>query len=309
MTPKKPQILYSPMLASFGGGSARGFNPGGGDLYAFSSFTFTNAGQTGRTGPSLAQCQSAYSGEAFLSGFFTMTTTGYQKWTVPRTGDYTFIVKGAESGASTNQGSVTGKGAILSGFVISLNESDVLTLVVGQTGPTVTFSGGGGGGSFVVNGSTLLLAAGGGGGGGVYNPDQNGQNASSTLSVTNSTSSQGGSAGANNGGSGGAGFSGDGSNSYSNGGGHDFSNGFEGGVGSGTSRANGGFGGGGAGGAGTAANAGGGGGGYRGGDGQQGASPWSNGDASTNARDTNVTAGTVSTNNSGHGSISITAPT
>ena len=242
MTPKKPQILYSPMLASFGGGSARGFNPGGGDLYAFSSFTFTNAGQTGRTGPSLAQCQSAYSGEAFLSGFFTMTTTGYQKWTVPRTGDYTFIVKGAESGASTN-------------------------------------------------------------------PDQNGQNASSTLSVTNSTSSQGGSAGANNGGSGGAGFSGDGSNSYSNGGGHDFSNGFEGGVGSGTSRANGGFGGGGAGGAGTAANAGGGGGGYRGGDGQQGASPWSNGDASTNARDTNVTAGTVSTNNSGHGSISITAPT
>ena len=30
MIPKKPQILYSPMLASFGGGSARGFNPGGG---------------------------------------------------------------------------------------------------------------------------------------------------------------------------------------------------------------------------------------------------------------------------------------
>ena len=29
MIPKKPQILYSPMLATFGGGSARGFNPGG----------------------------------------------------------------------------------------------------------------------------------------------------------------------------------------------------------------------------------------------------------------------------------------
>ena len=28
MIPKKPQILYSPMLATFGGGSARGFNPG-----------------------------------------------------------------------------------------------------------------------------------------------------------------------------------------------------------------------------------------------------------------------------------------
>jgi hypothetical protein len=32
IVPKKPQILYAPMLASFGGGSARGFNPGGGGL-------------------------------------------------------------------------------------------------------------------------------------------------------------------------------------------------------------------------------------------------------------------------------------
>lgn len=30
LVPKKPQILYAPMLSSFGGGSARGFNPGGG---------------------------------------------------------------------------------------------------------------------------------------------------------------------------------------------------------------------------------------------------------------------------------------
>ena len=30
LIPKKPQILYAPMLSSFGGGSARGFNPGGG---------------------------------------------------------------------------------------------------------------------------------------------------------------------------------------------------------------------------------------------------------------------------------------
>ncbi len=34
LVPKKPQILYAPMLASFGGGSARGFNPGGGPLRA-----------------------------------------------------------------------------------------------------------------------------------------------------------------------------------------------------------------------------------------------------------------------------------
>ena len=34
LVPKKPQILYAPMLSSFGGGSARGFNPGGGPLRA-----------------------------------------------------------------------------------------------------------------------------------------------------------------------------------------------------------------------------------------------------------------------------------
>jgi len=32
LIPKKPQILYAPMLSSFGGGSARGFNPGGGGV-------------------------------------------------------------------------------------------------------------------------------------------------------------------------------------------------------------------------------------------------------------------------------------
>lgn len=279
-------------------------------LYDFTSFTFTNAGQSGRTGPSLSQCQTAYSGQEFLSGFFTMTTQGYQKWTVPSAGDYTFTVKGAEGGTSSTQGPSTGKGAILSNFIVPLGAGDVLTLIVGQYGGNVQYSGGGGGGSFVVKGSDLLLAAGGGGGGGYYNPEQAGQAASSTVSVVGSTASQGGSEGNNFGGGGGAGFSGDGSNgSYAGAGGHDFSNGFEGGVGDGgPGRADGGFGGGGAAGSGSAANAGGGGGGFRGGDGQQGSSPWSNGDASTNARATSVTAGTVTTVNTNHGSITITAP-
>ena len=286
---------------------------GGGEsaLYDFTSFTFTNAGQTGRTGPSLSQCQTAYSSQAFLSGFFTMTTQGYQQWTAPSTGDYTFTVKGAEGGTSSTQGPPTGKGAVLNNFIVPLNSGDVLTLIVGQYGGNVQYSGGGGGGSFVVKGSDLLLAAGGGGGGGFYNPNQAGQNASTTVSVVGSTAPQGGDEGNNLGGGGGAGFSGDGSNgSYAGAGGHDFNNGFEGGVGDGgTARADGGFGGGAAGGGGSAANAGGGAGGFRGGDGQQGSSPWSNGDASTNARAANVTAGSVSANNTNHGSITITAPT
>lgn len=53
--PKKKQILYAPMLSSFGGGSSRGFNPGGGGggsgmavLGAVGSggSTFTNSGFT-----------------------------------------------------------------------------------------------------------------------------------------------------------------------------------------------------------------------------------------------------------------------
>lgn len=40
LVPKKPQILYAPMLASFGGGSARGFNPGGGPGGEFQATTY-----------------------------------------------------------------------------------------------------------------------------------------------------------------------------------------------------------------------------------------------------------------------------
>jgi hypothetical protein len=32
-------------------------------LYDFTTFTFTSAGQTGRTGPTLGQCQTAYASE------------------------------------------------------------------------------------------------------------------------------------------------------------------------------------------------------------------------------------------------------
>ena len=61
LIPKKPQILYAPMLASFGGGSARGFNPGGAgggpasdvrvtslpqNLAAYNLITKTNYGDT-----------------------------------------------------------------------------------------------------------------------------------------------------------------------------------------------------------------------------------------------------------------------
>jgi len=49
-----------------------GVNTGGGQvtetpLYTFTSHTFTNCGATGRTGPSLSSCQSAYAGQSWAS--------------------------------------------------------------------------------------------------------------------------------------------------------------------------------------------------------------------------------------------------
>ena len=46
----KPQILYAPMLSSFGGGSARGFNPGGGGVEA-AEVLFTTWGSHSWTVP------------------------------------------------------------------------------------------------------------------------------------------------------------------------------------------------------------------------------------------------------------------
>lgn len=139
-------------------------------LYTFTSFTFTNAGQTGRTGPTLAQCQSAYAGQAFINGFFNVTTQGQQLWTVPASGTYNFVVRGANgvpsTGAST--GCSGGQGIILS-FSFPLIQGEVLELIVGQSGTANSVHGGGGGCSAVLrspyNTEASIIAIAGGGGG------------------------------------------------------------------------------------------------------------------------------------------------
>ncbi len=136
------------------------------------SYTFTNASAAGRTGPTQANVNSAYSGTT-LAGLVTVNTQGIQEWTVPSTGNYYMEAYGA-SGASSYAGfRAGGLGAYEKG-TFSLTAGDVLKVIVGQTGST-TYAGtsqyeggGGGGGSFVwkSSGNVLLLAAGGGGGGG-----------------------------------------------------------------------------------------------------------------------------------------------
>ena len=65
-------------------------------LYSFTSFTFTNAGASGRNGPSLGQIQSSYSSTSWThnTSYLNMTTQG----TVPLTGTYTIYATSA-SGA------------------------------------------------------------------------------------------------------------------------------------------------------------------------------------------------------------------
>ena len=134
-------------------------------LYSFTSHTFTNCGATGRLGPTLAQLRASYStpwdGEYLQLGDFQ----GYQDWTVPVSGNYTFQVAGASGFNGPGSGAV-GRGAIVGGTV-ALTKGEIITITVGQVGEAPSegnLYGGSGGGTFVVRKSTgqPLLVAGGG---------------------------------------------------------------------------------------------------------------------------------------------------
>ena len=241
-------------------------------LYSFTTFTFTNASATGATGPTLANCQTAYAGQVWLSSYFTVSPQGFQQWTVPATGNYTVTVAGAAGGGGVypSNAAYSGSGRIIS-QTLALTKNDVLILVVGQAGVQGTYTGGGGGGSFVIRSGTVLMAAGGGGGKG----NQAGSNSRDTVAGNPST---GGAAGASGGGGGGGGFGGNGggtAGTVAGGGGNGYSSNFTGGAGGTQNQSGaGGFGGGGGGGNGNGDIAGGGGGGYSGGDGALGVSPF-----------------------------------
>ena len=252
--------------------------PGAPELYAFSSHTFTSAGVTGRTGPSEAQVQSAYS-SASWSPDYIAASNGVQLWTVPADGVYRIQANGATGGRSVNWGRNGGTGASARGD-FTLKVGDVLRIGVGQYGGSNTYDGGGGGASFVAvdpddGSATTLLVIGGGGGGGSASGFNTGSAPSSNNAITDargantayytggSTSGTGGSGGTAGGGSG---WNGAGSGSWSPTTAISSSSGPIGGDG----QADGGFGGGGGGGG---TNGAGGGGGYGGG----GASQWSYG--------------------------------
>jgi len=160
LTSGNTYFLKNVSISSFAGSQA---------LYtlAGNTHTFTTAGVTGRTGPTIAQLRAAYTGASAWRDTYLAQGTyqGYQDWTVPVSGIYEFTVNGASGYNGDGSGGV-GRGAIVKGRV-SLVKGEVITIVCGQVGAAPssgTRYGGSGGGSFVVRkaGNQPLLIAGGG---------------------------------------------------------------------------------------------------------------------------------------------------
>lgn len=194
------------------------------------TYTFSNCGATGVSGPSQSLVNSAYA-STNLSGS-VIVTGGIQSFTVPTSGVYTFSAYGAAGGNSSSGAYIGGKGAFVSGQ-FNLTAGTVLKILVGQMGSNGIYGGnypggGGGGGSYIVTGSTLLMAAGGGGGAGTGETNANGNNGNpgvitTTGNVANGTNAysngvpgtngSGGTGGNWYAGAGGGGYSSSGSNS------------------------------------------------------------------------------------------------
>lgn len=189
-----------------------------GQLYPFTEHTFTNAGATGKDGPNLASCVTAYTGVgatwASDPAFLNMTTNGIQQWTVPATGEYEIEVAGAQGGNHlyTSDSEDGGLGAVMTG-TFSFVEGQVLYILVGQQGINSaegsSFSydnaaPGGGGGSFIWDPTddALPLIAAGGGGGGTSPGGYTGRNANATEDGNNAetltNNGTGGNGGRNN---------------------------------------------------------------------------------------------------------------
>ena len=117
-------------------------------------YTFTNAGATGRTGPTQSSVNLSYAGTN-LENNVLINTQGIQEWIVPATGSYFIEAHGAsggDGGSSASQNQDTngdysgGLGAKMSGY-FSLESGEKLFLLVGQQGLSYfNYNGGGGGG-------------------------------------------------------------------------------------------------------------------------------------------------------------------
>jgi hypothetical protein len=195
---------------------------GSGSLYAFTSFTFTNAGQTGRTGPSLATLtgHSDYSSAAWRTDTNNFSQVsgkqGFQLWTIPTSGTYRIIAKGAMGGDGDTASKMGGYGGEVQAD-FAFTKGTKIVIIVGQKGEdsaALNKGGAGGGGTYVLAGGTnfypsstndIYLIAGGGAGGHGYhgtlsrtasaNASSNGSSPNGGLAASTTTYEPGGGAG------------------------------------------------------------------------------------------------------------------
>ena len=167
---RKALVVTATLVTTIAGVSLAPLPANAALAYSFDKWTFTPCGATGRSGPSLAQCQTSYASSSFASdtNYFKTDGFGMQLWKPPVAGYYTFEVAGAGGGGTNG-----GKGGVFQ-FSATLAATNWVCLQVGQKGEADTNfpeSGGGGGASAinVTNSSTTActssMHAGGGGGG------------------------------------------------------------------------------------------------------------------------------------------------
>ena len=160
-------------VGGFGFGSSSG---GGGfdGLYNFSHVTFSSQ-KIDAVGPSLAEIRTYMTGDGYESTWNTDTNfldvyNGQVVWTVPKSGTYKFIVKGAGNWVGGYEG---GYGHRVTVNEPGLIEGEKIRILVGQRSPS---QGGGAGGTFVTRSisstylivDSIIAVAGGSGGGTGY---------------------------------------------------------------------------------------------------------------------------------------------
>lgn len=152
----------------------------------FTSHAFTTCGASGRLGPTLQQCLTAYSGQEVLGDEYAFSVNqGIQEWTVPATATYRIDAYGAQGGSLGAQSG--GKGAHIAGNV-SLSKGNVIRILAGQVGTGAANGAGGGGATIVALGTDPLIIAGGGGGATYYGSGRtHGKPGTSDQNATSST--------------------------------------------------------------------------------------------------------------------------
>lgn len=129
--------------------------------FSFTTHTFTAAGAYGQNGPTLAQCQTAYSSTTWAqyTDNLSMTVQGIQRWRVPTKGTYRITVVGAPGGKACDNSQGWGSPAYMQGDFL-LYGGEILNILVGQRGINDP--------AYVSYGGGTRMSAGGGGGSGVW---------------------------------------------------------------------------------------------------------------------------------------------